>query len=184
MFDFLFRSKNPTKDWVRPSNLRLTFDLESSALNGVGLDEPVENVRFLGPVEDRTNLHFGEYGYFSLGIVVGCHNDKNLLDCFELVNKAPDSPRYQSFFGDCHYRGTSLKLDRLTQSFLHGTFGPPFWKDEDHNEVILFYEFPGLEWQVEFALDGTMNRIVITNKILMADERQRAAYKVTKSWLP
>jgi hypothetical protein len=184
LFDFLFRSKNPTRDWVRPPGLRLTFDLDSSTLNGVGFGEPLASVSFLGPAEDRRNLHYGEYGYYSLGLVVESHNEQNTLDSFDLVNKDPNFPRYESFGGDCLFRGSSLKLSRLTQAFLHEQLGQPFSKDEDDDEVILFYEFPNLEWQVEFAPDGTLNRIVITNRILLADEEQRAAYGVTKPWPP
>jgi hypothetical protein len=183
LFD-LFRSKNPTRDWQRSADLRLTFDLDAATLNGIGFGEPLAKVSFLGPAEDRSNLHFGEFGYFSLGLVVGCHNDQNVLDTFELVNKDSGSPHYQAFAGDCRFGGASLRLASLTQALLRNRLGEPYCKDEDEDETILFYELPGLEWQVELAPAGTINRIVITNNMLMADEEQRAAYNVTRPWPP
>lgn len=158
-----FRPKNPTRDWQRSSGLRLTFDFDACTLNGVGFGAPLQNVSFLGPAEDRSNQHYGEYGYYSLGLVVGSHSDENTLDCFELVNKDADSPQYVAFAGECRSQGASIRLDRMTEAFLRDRFGPPASKDEDEDERILFYEFPGVEWQVELALDGTVNRVVITN---------------------
>ncbi len=38
------------------------------------------------------------------------------------------------------------------------------WRDEDESEVLLFYEFPWIDWQVEFQLDGSFNCILVTSK--------------------
>jgi hypothetical protein len=184
LLDLFRRSQNPTSDWERPPGLQLTFDLESSALNGVALGQPLASLSFLGPAEDRTSVLCGEYGYFSLGLVVDCHNDKNVVDGFELVNRDLDASRYQAFVGDCRCGGAGLRLDRVTPTFLQERFGPPYWKNEDDDETILFYEFPGVEWQVELGPEARLNRIVVTNEILMADEVQRANYGVTKGWPP
>ena len=62
--------------------------------------------------------------------------------------------------------------------------GPPYWRDEDADELILFYEFPNLEWQIEFSLDGSFNRVNVTCNPLLADETQRKAYRVDKPWPP
>ena len=176
--------KNPTMDWQRAADLRLTFDLEGSTLNGVGFGEPLNRLSFLGPLEDRSGLTLGEYRFFSLGLSVDCYNEQDTIDCFEIVQKDQDMPEFQPFAGVCRCKGENLDLGQLTEESFVGTFGPPFWKDVDDEEIILFYEFPGREWQVEFALDETLNRILVTSKPLMADERQREAYGVNKSWPP
>jgi hypothetical protein len=183
MLDFLFGSKNLTKDWQRTNDLRLTFDLDSGRLNGVGLGERLDRLSCLGPVEDRSGLP-SEYRYFSLGLSVDCYNKEDAIDSLEIIQKDQDVPQYCPFPGGVHYRGENLDLGQLTQKSFLGRFGPPFWKDEDDEEVIFFYEFPDREWQVEFAPDGTLNRIIVTSKPLMADERQRNAYGVNKPWPP
>jgi hypothetical protein len=184
MFEFLFGPKDPTKDWQRPSSLRLSFDLACGELNGVGLGQPLDLLSFLGPVEDRRGLSTGEYRYGSLGLSVGCHNEARIIDCFDIVQKDPYSPQYRPFSGSCHHQGVILDLGRLTDDAFTKAFGSPFWRDTDQDEIILFYEFPNREWQVEFALDGTFNRIVVTGKPLLADEQQRNAYGVNKPWPP
>jgi len=184
MFQFLFGPKNPTRDWERPSNLRLTFDLDCGELNGVGLGQRLDRLSFLGPIEDREGLRAGEYRYCSFGLSVGCYNDAQIIDCFDIVQKDRYLPQYRPFSDICHYLGENLDLGRLTEESAIETFGSPFWKDQDDEEIILFYEFPNREWQVEFALDRTFNRIIVTSKPLMADERQRNAYGVNKPWPP
>jgi len=182
MLEFLFGPKNPTKDWRRDPDLRLTFDLERGTLNGVGLGDSLDRLSFLGPVEDRTGLRSGEYRYFSLGLFVGC-NEGQIADYY-IVQRDRFAPQYRPFAGVCCYRGEHLDLGRLTEEFFVENVGLPFWRDQDDDEILLFYEFPSREWQVEFALDGTLNVILVTGKPLMAEEEQRKAYGVDKPWPP
>ena len=184
MLEFVLGPKDPTKVWQRASDLRLTFDLEGGKLNDVGIGESLNRLSFLGPIEDRSGLTLGEYRFFSLGLSIDCYNEQDTIDCFEIVQKDQDMPEHQPFAGVCRYKGENLDLGQLTEPSFVGRFGPPFWKDADDEEILLFYEFPGREWQVEFALDGTLNRILVTSKPLMANQRQREAYGVNKSWPP
>ena len=184
MFEFLFGPKNPTKDWQQASDLRLTFDLECGKLNSIGLGERLDRISLLGPVEDQDGLKSSEYRYLSLGLSVDCDNKENTIEGFSIIQKDRCLPQYRPFPGSVYYQGENLDLRQLTEELFLRKFGPPFWKDADDEETILFYEFPNREWQVEFALDGTLNRIVVTSKPLMADERQREAYGVNKPWPP
>jgi hypothetical protein len=181
VFQSLFGPKNPTKDWQRANDLRLTFDLECGKLNWVGLGERLDRLSFLGPVEDRSGLRQGEHRYFSLGLSVDCRSNDDTVDEFELVQKDEYVPRYRPFPGAVQFHGETLSLVQLTEEFCVRTFGPPYWKDQDDYEIILFYEFPNREWQVELALDGTLNRIIVTRNPIMGDRRQRKAYGVDKS---
>jgi hypothetical protein len=184
MFEYLFGPENPTKEWQRAKDLRLDFDLEQKSLNGVRLGGPLERLSFLGSIEDRTGLRSQELRYPSLGLRVYCYNDENVIDCFEIVQRDPWSPQVRPFPGLFHYRGRQLSLSQLTERDFVTLFGFPYWRDEDEDEVILFYEFSELEWQVEFSLDGSFNCICVTSKPLLADENQRTAYGVTEQWPP
>jgi hypothetical protein len=184
LFGSLFGPTNPTKDWPSAGNLGLDFDLESGTLNGIGLREPLAKLSFLGPVEERSGLMLraGEFRYYSHGLAIQCDVPPYTIDDFELVQHDPDSLRYVPYAGICRYRVKSLHLGRITERSFQHDFGSPYWRNEDGEEVILFYEFQNLEWQVEFSVEGALIRIVVTANPIMADERQREAYGVTEPW--
>ena len=184
VFEFFFGPKNPTRNWQRAGDLRLEFDLEQGSLNGVRLGETLDRLASLGPVEDRSGLQHRAFGYFSLGLGVGCESDENLIESFDIIQKDPLAPEFRPYPGSVHYRGTSLDLAKLTESDFVKEFGLPYWRDQDESEIILFYEFPWREWQVELRLDGTFNRLLVTSAPSMADYEQRKSYGVTKLWPP
>jgi hypothetical protein len=184
MFNFLFGPKNPTKDWQRDSSLRLAFDLESGKLNGIGFGERLDRMSLLGPAEDRSALKSGQCRYLSLGLAVGWEEEEQTIDCFEIIQKDPYVSSCRPFPGICQYRGEHLDLGQLTEVWFAEQIGPPYHRDEDDEEIILFYEFPGREWQVELDLNGTLNRIIVTSRPLMADEQQRDTYGVDRPWPP
>jgi hypothetical protein len=62
--------------------------------------------------------------------------------------------------------------------------GEPWWRDEDEDEILLFYEDARGELQVELTKEGTLRQINLLHQPLMADPEQRAAYGVTKPWPP
>ncbi len=69
----------------------------------------------------------------------------------------------------------ALKLDRVLDEF-----GEFYWRDNDEHETVLFYEFVGMEWQLEFDLRSKLTCITVTNEPIMGAEDQRIAYGVTK----
>lgn len=184
IFDFLFGPKNPTKGWRRTEDLQLDFDLEHATLNGVRLRDNRDGLSFLGPVEDRAALACRDLGYSSLGLLIGCSDKDNTVDCFLLVQRDPCCPEYQPFPGRCHYRGKSVSLEQFSEQVFLRDFGEPYWRDEDDEEIILFYEFPEFEWQVELTLDGRFKVLLIVADPAMADEAERIACGVTKPWPP
>lgn len=186
LFELIFGPKNPTKDWQTANDLRLDFDLELGTLNGIGLTEQLDRLSFLGPVEERAGLMLkdGEFRFYSLGICIRCNIPAYTVNDFELIQNDPDSPQYRPYRGTCRYRGRVLRLNSITEQSFHKEFGPPFWRDQDDDEVILFYEFPNLEWQLEFSLAGTLNRIIVTADRLMDNEEDRKAYGVPDEWPP
>jgi len=91
---------------------------------------------------------------------------------------------FRSFFGTTVAKGQRLELPNLSPESLARVYGEPFWRDCDDEEVILFYEFIGLEWQVEFSLSGNLRCITVTSEPIMASEDQRLAYGVSAVWPP
>ena len=62
--------------------------------------------------------------------------------------------------------------------------GEPWWRDEDGDEVLLFYEDGNIETQIEFPGKKTARFITLMRNPLMADAAQRQAYACDKPWPP
>ena len=60
--------------------------------------------------------------------------------------------------------------------------GEPYLRDEDDNEVILFYEDGKIETQFEFPGKARLRYITILANPVLADPLQRACYGCTKPW--
>jgi hypothetical protein len=73
---------------------------------------------------------------------------------------------------------------QTTESEIRALLGEPWWRDEDEDEVILFYEDGRVERQFELTKSGTLTVITLMLSPLMADREQRKAYGVTKPWPP
>jgi len=63
-------------------------------------------------------------------------------------------------------------------------FGDPYWRDEDDDDVILFYEDGRFELQFEFPGKMKLGYITMMLSPILADPAQRKAYGVTKPWPP
>lgn len=181
MFSF-FGPPDPTRTWLRSPDLQLECDLASATLNGVKPGSPLEAVSFLGPVEDRSGLKNGWCNYPSLGLCIVFLDDSTIQQ-FEIIRQVK-SRRERLFPVTVRHGDLILDLDSLNEPAFVERFGTPYWRDLDDQEILLFYEFPQLEWQVEFELNGSFKGTSVTADPLLAQADQRNAYGVTKSWPP
>ena len=89
------------------------------------------------------------------------------------------------FRGSFTFRGDTVALTtETTPEQVLRRFGDPYWKDEDRNELILFYEDGRVELQFEFPGKHRLSFVTMMLNPLMADAEQRKAYGVTKPWPP
>lgn len=179
----LFRSSYPTSNWIAAPGLPLTFDFSRHTLCSVRLEDPAQWLEKLGPAEDKRAARQREFRYYSKGLSIDV--ERGIVTAYRLVWSDPFSEGYQPFQGLCTYREQPLLLSALTSEdeFL-SLLGEEYWRDEDKDEVILFYEFGKIEWQVEFSRSGTLRALLVTTPPLLADEHQRIAYRVSKPWPP
>ena len=187
MFDFfldLFRGpQDPSCDWQRTPGLQLEFDLDTGKLNTAQLSDDYAALSFLGPSEDRRAASNGEFNYYTLGFIADCDGDWDLAE-MRVVFRYQDEPKFRPYAGRILYRGREVELANATEQSFRAQFGESYWRDQDDHETILFYEFPQLEWQVEFDPRGLLNGLIVTDRMLMAKAEQRKAYGVTKPWPP
>ena len=186
MFRSLFGRPNPTRTWPPHTGQLLTCDLDAGSLNGGALGQRLDCVSFLGPDEDRQSSRTGEFycHYYSLGLCVECHGPEYVLTGYEIVFRDPEEQKYQPFQGRIIRNGDTLELAATTLDTCADVLGEYFWLDHDDDESIIFYEFTGREWQLVFDKASLLKRLIVTSQPLLADEEQREAYNVTRSWPP
>jgi len=184
MLEFLFGPANPTRSWPPRRAVALTFDLEESSLNSVRLGEPVNKLSFLGPVEDEKALAKWELSYPSLGLEIRFGEKSRCIVDYRIVENDPLAVQFRRFCGTVLIRGQGLPLDALTRERILREYGECYWLDCDDDEVILFYEVPGAEWQFEFDSASRIRCITTTCEPILAHEDQRIAYGVTAPWPP
>jgi hypothetical protein len=182
--ELLFDFRNPTRFWMRSQGDRITFNLDEASVNGIRLGQPLESLSFLGKDESRKSFRAGELLYFTKGLSIGFSQKTHRITWFQVVQNDPFDPRFQSFSGVVIANGRELDVANLSLQRFVEDYADCYWTDRDEHETILFYEFVGLEWQVEFDLTSRLRCITTTSEPIMADETQRIAYGVTEPWPP
>ena len=178
LLGFLDHWRNPTRAWQEDAMLPLIVNLDEDRFCGVASGDPFEKLSFLGPAQ-RAGC---EFAWPAKGVVVTMWDD--CIGELEFYFGHAAAAKHGKFPGSFRYRGTSLPWSReSTESDVQSMIGPPYWRDEDDHGVLLFYEFPNREWQIEFDLDGTLKSLLIGDQLL-ADPEQRARFCVTKPWPP
>jgi hypothetical protein len=92
-----------------------------------------------------------------------------------------------SFSGSFSKDGIKLSIStNTTPAEIIGRFGEPYWKEEDDEEIILFYEYSGgrIELQFEFPGKKNLGFVTLCRNGVLSDAAQRKAYGVTKEWPP
>jgi len=161
----------------------LLADLDRLELSGAKFGDDVEALSFLGPSETRS------FDYPSKGLGLDIEDARLAGFILALRPEAYLGPAAESnvreFQGQIRIGGRNLYAHQLTteRQFV-SVWGEPFWRDEDPDEILLFFEFAEGEIQVELSLEGVPRVIVVTPQPLMADPEQRRSYGVTAQWSP
>jgi len=183
MFDFLRRRPHPTKHWVQDRNVRLLADLDRFELSGVALGDDIERLSFLGRSESRF-YDYPEQG-LQLDVDEGCLTGFSLALRRDVYLGADFRGRVHAFAGSIRMKGRSRGPHELQgESDFADVLGDPYWRDEDDEEILLFFEFPKREITVELTLKDVPQVLIVSTQPLMADAEQRALYGVTAPWPP
>ena len=89
------------------------------------------------------------------------------------------------FPGQFVAHGASVELSATTEEAdVLERFGEPYWRDDDKDETILFYEDGTVELQFEFPGKVHLGIITIMLSPILASAEQRQLYGVDKPWPP
>lgn len=183
MFSLFRRRRHPSHEWREDRKVQLIVDLDRFELSGVGLGEDIARLSFLGRSESRF------FDYPSKGLQLDV--DDGSLAGFSLALRrdvylgTQVGGRVQRFAGRIRMKGRDWEPHELRgeRDFVE-VWGAPYWRDEDEDEILLFFEFPNREITVELSLQGVPQVLIVSRQPLMADAEQRERYGVTASWPP
>jgi hypothetical protein len=183
LLDRLRRRRGPTAEWREDRSVRLIADLDRFELSGVGFGDPYTRLSFLGPSESPF------LDYHQKGLRIDVADDR--FDGFTLALGtgaflgASSKRPVRAFVGGLRIKSRELRVEELrTEGDFTALWGTPFWRDEDDDEILLFFEFPDGEIQVELSREGRPRVLIATQEPLMADPEQRRAYAVETPWPP
>jgi len=153
MFDFLFGSKDATKDWPQASKLSLTLDIGSGELNGIALGSPLESVRFLGPAGNDHGAKGGIYMYYEYGLQTNCDKRGGRIETFHLYYRPQMDKRFQQYPGKVLHQGKEVPVSEWQIEDFKREFGEPAEFGEEGDEASLTYFFRDFHLEVDFQVD-------------------------------
>ncbi len=74
--------------------------------------------------------------------------------------------------------------EKSTEADVIAALGEPYWRNADDREVLLFYEYPEVEIQIELTPNGPIRILLASDVPTLADPKQRESYGVNKPWPP
>jgi hypothetical protein len=179
----LFGYKDPAKQWPVSAGQSLRFDFDRNALNNVELKAPWTSLSVFGPPELKRGDEGDSLVYLSRGFSADLFEGN--ITSYSFVWSDYLNQGFQPFTGAFLYQGKELKLDGETkEQDLAAALGEPFCRHQDEDEIILFYEVAGAEWQFELDLDGYLKTFLVLAYPVLENEFQRECYKVSKPWPP
>jgi hypothetical protein len=162
--------------WPKDPEFPLTFDLGTLALCGVRPGDPVHPLSPLGPCDDSRSGARGTLQYAAQGVQI------------ELTGPTVDSliiflkdEQFEPFAGSFLFNGNPVPTPSGLSDL--SRLGAAYWRDQDEDEILLFFEFGVRELQVEAELTGRIKALVAVTPPL-SDPEQRRRYNVTKNWPP
>ena len=175
------RFTNRTSQWRQDPSVDLKLDLQGPRLaERCFLDQPLATLSFLGRGEHRAASW--EYVFRQHGLTLRYDDHERIVELMVFFGHADEPKQGQATF-PVVYHGKQIQLAGATQGEIHAALGEPYWYDQDSDEILLFYEFRNVEYQLEFGRDGRLKCLVV-GRPMLADALQRSHYGVTKPWPP
>ena len=175
MFDAFFRRGNPTNQWTRNPGLSLAVNLSEPSLNKTPLGSKLEAFSFLGRSSSKGAAPLLEFG--ELGLALDVEED-GACSGLQVVFDTPE-PEFRRYEGTMTFHGFAVDAANIADRC-----GVPYWEDRDEDGSVLFYEFPDYEIQIERSPERDVQRVIMSNRPLLADAQARKTLGVDRAWPP
>lgn len=162
MFGGLFQ-KDPTKNFPLVGRFPLEWDSSRGALNGVPLGASVHECGVFGPATRFTGKlkEFSSLDYAQSGLTIFL--DKGIVDTFIFIVNVADDYSEISFTG-CEpvLKKEGLKISKTTSEVeLENLFGKPDIRNEDEEEICVYYSKDGYCFEFDLFPDGKVSCLSI-----------------------
>lgn len=165
MFEFLCRKRNPTQDWRSYDGRPLRFNLNDGSLNNVKIGQPLDYLSFLGPSEALASYSDCEFRYYSLGVCVECNRNDYTISGYHVVYRDRADENHTPFGGDVVFDGRVIDPGRMSLEDAETLFGKTSKVDEYDDEIVIYYFFGPLKWEIEFGNDSQLNLLILSRKV-------------------
>jgi hypothetical protein len=91
-------------------------------------------------------------------------------------------PGTEGFPGTVLANGKPFDMVNANREMVVDVLGDPWWEDNDHDDVLFYYELPEFEIQIELGTNNKLVDILLVKDRYMADEELRESLGVTKPW--
>lgn len=148
---------NPTWDSREDLNKSLVVDLDEYRFCGIGMDERIENLSFLGlaKVVDYEYFFWRNKGIDAVA-TDGCMHE------LSFYFGHPNEPRSGDYTGSFQYQGQSIRLSKQkSEHDVISLFGQPDSREQDDDEILLVYHSNDRYIAMEFALDSSLSCLMI-----------------------
>lgn len=150
LFDLF--SNDPSKNWTKSGETRLTFDIASESLNGVVIEDSFDKLSVFGRPFNRKPFEQQSFDYPDLGLEIGGENNRIKYFSFSIQNFTKNSkPCEVTLISE---RGTQILLTKDTKfSELENILGKPFEQEKRDGEAEYRYKYKRLILVFEFDED-------------------------------
>lgn len=148
LFDLF--SNDPSKNWAKSGETRLTFNLAAESLNGAAIEDSIDKLSIFGRPANRNPFETNFFDYPDLGLVIGGENNRIEYFSFSIQSFTKNSkPCEVTLISE---RGTQILLNKNTKfSDVESVLGKPFAQETSvddeaeyrykYKRLILVFEF-------------------------------------------
>jgi hypothetical protein len=150
LFDLF--SNDPSKNWTKSGETRLTFHLAAESLNGAAIEDSFDKLSVFGRPANRNPFEKNLFDYPDLGLVIGGENNRIEYFSFSIQSFTKNSkPCEVTLISE---RGTPVLLNKNTKcSDVESVLGKPFEQEKDDDEAEYRYKYKRLILVFEFDED-------------------------------
>ncbi len=176
LFD-LFNRKDRFKDVI--ANLQVDV-LRGKCGDSVLGKPPSRSDFFYESLMEKGEFHSQKWG-FGIDLDDLCRDYTfGKIDCFNIASNF--YPETEGFPGIVLANGKPFDMANANREMVVDALGAPWWEDNNHDDVILYYELPEFEIQIDLGTNNKLVDILLVKDRCMEDEELRESLGVTKPW--
>ena len=150
-----FWQKSPTDDWPSVKRMKLLFDIDGKALNGVVFGQDYKELSKLGRPGNKNAYKDERFIYLPLGLEVEIKKD--IITEFDFIMHNESDEGFSPADLQIIINNDIIKMtDQTTVYDIQNIFGMPANVNKADDDLIVFYKINGLIMEMEFSESGNL----------------------------